>query len=81
MLPQHTMRFGSTAKLLAICKLKYYRILECSRCLSAYLQASILPENESCCTVRFGSTAKVLLRCKLKYYRISECAGPMSGSH
>ncbi len=28
---QHTMRFGSTAKVLAKCKLKYYRISECSR--------------------------------------------------
>ena len=28
---QHTMRFGSTAKVLLKCKLKYYRISECSR--------------------------------------------------
>ena len=28
---QHTMRFGSIAKVLAECKLKYYRISECSR--------------------------------------------------
>ncbi len=28
---QHTMRFGSTAKVLAECKLKYYRISECNR--------------------------------------------------
>ena len=27
---QHTMRFGSTAKVLAECKHKYYRISECS---------------------------------------------------
>ena len=27
---QHTMRFGSTAKVLLKCKLKYYRISECS---------------------------------------------------
>ena len=34
---QHTMRFGSTAKVLLKCKLKYYRILECQhqRCKSA----------------------------------------------
>ena len=25
----HTMRFGSTAKVLLKCKLKYYRISEC----------------------------------------------------
>ena len=28
--PQHTMRFGRIAKVLAECKLKYYRISECS---------------------------------------------------
>ena len=27
---QHTMRFGSTAKVLLKCKLKYYRISECN---------------------------------------------------
>ena len=27
----HTMRFGSTAKVLLKCKLKYYRISECIR--------------------------------------------------
>ena len=27
---QRTMRFGSTAKVLLKCKLKYYRISECS---------------------------------------------------
>ena len=32
-----TMRFGSTAKLLAECKLKYYRISECSAFLAVSL--------------------------------------------
>ena len=31
-----TMRFGSTAKVLLKCKLKYYRISECVAGLSAY---------------------------------------------
>ena len=30
--PVRTMRFGSTAKVLLKCKLKYYRISECVRC-------------------------------------------------
>ena len=30
---RHTMRFGSTAKVLAECELKYYRISECGRWL------------------------------------------------
>ena len=31
-----TMRFGSTAKVLLKCKLKYYRISECARMPAAY---------------------------------------------
>ena len=35
----HTMRFGSTAKVLAECKLKYYRISECPGSCSCLLLA------------------------------------------
>ena len=50
------MRFGSTAKVLLECKLKYYKISEWD-----VLQG----------TTKFGSTAKVPAKCKLKYYKIS----------
>ena len=61
-----TMRFGSTAKVLLKCKLKYYRISEC-------LQGHGAQGRAASCTMRFGSTAQVLLKCKLRYYTISEC--------
>ncbi len=64
----HTMRFGSTAKVLLKCKLKYYRISECVHAHIVHLRTAAARS-----TMRFGSTAKVLLKCKLKYYRISEC--------
>ena len=36
---RHTMRFGSTAKVLLKCKLKYYRISECN-CLPSHMEWS-----------------------------------------
>ena len=77
-----TMKFGSTAKVLAKCKLKYYRNSECvaeDRHVSG--GASDQAETpwwqsvnwQACkrCTMGFGSTAKLLAKCKLKYYRTS----------
>ena len=44
--PYHcTMRFGSTDKVLAECKLKYYRISECTVCL---------PTPQSCATLKLS---------------------------
>ena len=37
-----TMRFGSTAKVLAECQLKYYRISECSAHLQNHLLSCLL---------------------------------------
>ena len=78
-----TMRFGSTAKVLLKCKLKYYGISECvpgnGSCLTRIkhgMQRRARPLSEPdrrWLTVRVGSTAKVIAECKLKYHRISEC--------
>ena len=49
----HTMRFGSTAKVLLKCKLKYYRISECTRPfwrMLACTQSTTLPgEQQHAC--------------------------------
>ena len=48
-MPCCTMRFGSTAKVLLKCKLKYYRISECAGSASA--QATAGPKTASCCAL------------------------------
>ena len=54
----HTMRFGSTAKVLLKCKLKYYRISECGqpvqRCMAIHVCTELalleifLPQSKIC---------------------------------
>ncbi len=54
---RHAMRFGSTAKVLAKCMLKYYRISESSSCLHGQRAQNIVASQEDTkCSHRLSDT-------------------------
>ena len=56
---RHTMRFGSTTKVLLKCKLKYYRISECAR--DPHHRCNISKEGGFPLTLRNGLASRIWL--------------------
>ena len=80
--PIHTMRFGSTAKVLAKCKLQYHRISECTHvmhCLLCLFLACVVGNAGRCIKLVACPAARVQLN--LLYMQVYDSCHAFTASN